>query len=60
MPHDGASPRFVPLSLEMTFAVPENEFSVQIPPFSVGSQKMPRLQPRFVWNNRSYSVAPVE
>jgi hypothetical protein len=57
---DGTIVRLVPLSLEMTFEVPATNFSLEFPPFTVGSEKMPPLRPRFTWSDRAYRIYAVE
>lgn len=60
IPHDGTAERLVAISSEMTFEVPETEFSIAFPPFTVGGEKMPSLCPRFRWSSRAYKILPVE
>jgi hypothetical protein len=60
IPHDGGADRLVPISIETTFAVPDTEFSIVLPSFTVGGERMPSLRPRFRWRDRTYRIIPVE
>jgi hypothetical protein len=59
-PHDGAAERLVPISSETTFEVPDTEFSIAFPSFTVGGERMPSLRPRFRWSDRTYRIIPAE